>query len=98
MRMISGHQTDEKTNAMEQKIDRDFLANIETLVLDQAEAFVFQNMDHLDEVLSSLNQKPKKLTQINDITRLKDIYTHKLQNQASGRANSDTLTYSALLR
>ena len=37
-------------------------------------------MDHLDEVLSSLNQKPKKLTQINDITRLKDIYTHKLQN------------------
>ena len=83
---------------MEQKIDRDFLANIETLVLDQAEAFVFQNMDHLDEVLSSLNQKPKKLTQINDITRLKDIYTHKLQNQASDRANSHTLTYSALLR
>ena len=41
MRMISGHQTDEKTNSLEQKIDRDFLANIETLILDQAEAFVF---------------------------------------------------------
>jgi hypothetical protein len=33
----------------------DFLSNIEYLVLDQAEAFVFQNMEHLEEVLRSLN-------------------------------------------
>ena len=76
--MITGHQTDDKANTLEGKIDQDFLANIEVLVLDQAEAFVFQNTDHLDEVLASLNIKPKKLTQINDITRIKDIYTHRL--------------------
>ena len=51
--------------------------------MDQAEAFVFQNMDHVDEVLASLNMKPKKLTQINDITRLKDIYSHKLQDKST---------------
>lgn len=62
-------------------------------MLDQAEAFVFQNMDHLDEVLGSLNLKPKKLTQINDITRLKDIYTHKLESDAR-----KVETYSALFR
>ena len=37
-------------------------------------------MEHLDDILRVLNQKPKKLTQLNDITRLKDIYAHKLPN------------------
>lgn len=37
-------------------------------------------MEHLEDILRVLNQKPKKLTQLNDITRLKDIYTHKLPN------------------
>jgi len=75
-------------------MDQDFLANIELVVLDQAEAFVFQNMDHLDEVLACLNLKPKKLTQLNDITRLKDVYSHKLEG-GDGRKDE---TYSALFR
>jgi len=32
-------------------------------------------LEHLEEVLKVLNQKPKKLTQINDISRLFDAYT-----------------------
>ena len=60
--MITGEKVDDKANALTKQIDTDFLANIEFLVLDQAEAFVFQNMEHLDEVLQSLNQRPKKLT------------------------------------
>lgn len=59
--MITGEKVDDKANALKQ-MDTDFLANIEFLILDQAEAFVFQNMEHLDEVLESLNQRPKKLT------------------------------------
>lgn len=58
-----------------QKLDFDFLSSIEFLILDQAEAFVFQNCEHLEEVLRVLNRTPKKLSGLNDITRLKDIYT-----------------------
>lgn len=72
--MIIGAKVDDKANVLKEQIDTDFLANIEHLVLDQAEAFVFQNMEHLDEVLTALNLRPKKLTQINDITRIKDVY------------------------
>lgn len=47
-------------------------------MLDQAEAFVFQNLEHLEEVLKALNKYPKKLTQLNDITRIQEIYSAKL--------------------
>ena len=52
-------------------------------------------MEHVDDVLQSLNQKPKKLTQINDITRLKDIYTH---NKIGGGVNTRAKTYSQVFR
>lgn len=74
LRMIAGHKVDGEVNEMDKEIDKDFLASIEYLVMDTAEAFAFQNMEHLEEVLGSLNLKPKKLTQLNDITRLKEIY------------------------
>lgn len=53
----------------------DFLSSIEFVVIDSAEAFVFQNPEHLEEVLKILNKRPKKLSGLNDINRLKDIYT-----------------------
>lgn len=62
IKMIIGAKVDDKANVLKEQIDTDFLANIEHLVLDQAEAFVFQNMEHLDEVLTALNLRPKKLT------------------------------------
>lgn len=71
---MTGQETDE-TAAREQKIDFDFLSSIEFMVLDQAEAFVFQNPEHLEELLKVINKTPKKLSDLNDITRLRDIYT-----------------------
>ena len=41
IRMIAGHKVDDKGNDLANEIDIDFLASIEFLVLDQAEAFVF---------------------------------------------------------
>ena len=93
--MITSEKVDSKANTLTNQIDTDFLSNIEFLVLDQAEAFVFQNMEHLEEVLQSLNKKPKKLTQMNDITRLKDIYTHNLGTKP---AVNGATTYSQLFR
>ncbi len=56
-------------------MDYDFLSSIEYLVLDQAEAFVFQNMEHLEEILKLINRTPKKLSELNDISRIKELYT-----------------------
>ena len=43
--------------------------------MDQAEAFNFQNPEHLEEVLKFVNKRPKKLAGLNDITRLKELFT-----------------------
>jgi hypothetical protein len=43
--------------------------------LDQAEAFVFQNVEHLEEILKLINKQPKKLSDLNDIQRIKELYT-----------------------
>ena len=44
-------------------------------MLDQAEAFVYQNIEHLEEILRVINKRPKKLQDMNDINRIKDLYT-----------------------
>ena len=62
LRMIAGHKVDGDAEELDKEIDKDFLASIEYLVMDTAEAFAFQNMEHLEEVLGALNLKPKKLT------------------------------------
>ena len=41
LRMIAGQKVDEKANMLDKGVDTDFLASIEYLILDQAEAFVF---------------------------------------------------------
>ena len=76
VRLMTGQETDE-TAAKENKIDYDFLSSIEFLVLDQAEAFVFQNPEHVEELFKVINKTPKKLSDLNDITRLRDIYTQE---------------------
>lgn len=76
VRLMTGQETDE-TAAKENKIDYDFLSSIEFLVLDQAEGFVFQNPEHVEELFKVINKTPKKLSDLNDITRLRDIYTQE---------------------
>lgn len=75
IRILTGQETD-TNDSKENKIDFDFLSSIEFLILDQAEAFQFQNPEHLEELLKVINRTPKKLSGLNDITRLKEVYTH----------------------
>ena len=55
LRLLCGHKVDSKANDMTDKIDQDFLSSIEFLVMDQSEAFIYQNLEHLEEVLKALN-------------------------------------------
>jgi U3 small nucleolar RNA-associated protein 25 len=64
-------------------IDFDFLSSIEYLVLDQAEAFVFQNLEHLEELMKLINRTPKKLQDLNDISRIKELYTGTVKGAGS---------------
>lgn len=75
--MVAGQDGD-NTAAERKKVDFDFLSSIEFLVLDQAEAFVFQNPEHLEELFKVLNKTPKKLQDLNDINRIKPSFTHSL--------------------
>ena len=76
IRFLTGQESDE-TAQKQNKIDCDFLSSIEFLVFDKAEAFVFQNPEHLEELMKVINKTPKKMSGLNDITRMKDIYTHQ---------------------
>ena len=74
LRTLTGQEQDENAQKTT-KVDFDFLSSIEFLVLDQAEAFVFQNVEHLEELIKVINKTPKKLSELNDISRIKDLYT-----------------------
>ena len=74
MRLVTGQETD-ITGQKDKKLDFDFLSSLEILVFDQAEAFGFQNPEHLEELMKVINKTPKKLSDLNDITRLKETYT-----------------------
>ncbi len=36
---------------------------------------MFQNVEHLEELIKVINKTPKKLSDLNDISRIKDLYT-----------------------
>lgn len=36
---------------------------------------MFQNVEHLEELIKVINKTPKKLSELNDISRIKDLYT-----------------------
>jgi hypothetical protein len=50
----------------------DFLSSIEILLLDFSETFIFQNLEHLEEVFSFINRPPKNNQNIVNINRIKD--------------------------
>jgi len=58
-------------------------------VLDQAEAFVFQNLEHLEELMKLINRTPKKLQDLNDISRIKELYTGTVKE--GGGSSSEKL-------
>ena len=46
LRLLCGHKVDSKANDMTEKIDQDFLSSIEFLIMDQSEAYIYQNLVH----------------------------------------------------
>jgi U3 small nucleolar RNA-associated protein 25 len=73
LRLITGQDGEQ-----ENRREYDFLSSVQIVILDQAENFLYQNMDHLEEVLKSINKVPKTLDILNDINRIQDIYLEKL--------------------
>ena len=56
----------------------DFLSSIEIFLMDFSEVFIYQNMEHLNEILSFLNKPPKNNQNIVDINRIKENYANNL--------------------
>ena len=54
----------------------DFLSSIEIFLMDFSEVFIYQNLEHLNEILSFLNKQPKNNQNIVDINRIKDNYAN----------------------
>ena len=54
----------------------DFLSSIEIFLMDFSEVFIYQNMEHLNEILSFLNKPPKNNQNIVDINRIKENYAN----------------------
>lgn len=76
IRKATGLQkTEDEATPIDTKENFDFLSSLEFVVVDQAEAFYFQNPEHLEEVLKVLNKRPKKLSGLGDINRLRSVYT-----------------------
>ena len=56
----------------------DFLSSIEIFLMDFSEVFIYQNLEHLNEILSFLNKQPKNNQNIVDINRIKENYANNL--------------------
>ena len=54
----------------------DFLSSIEIFLMDFSEVFIYQNMEHLNEILSFLNKPPKNNQNIVDINRIRENYAN----------------------
>ena len=54
----------------------DFLSSIEIFLMDFSEIFIYQNMEHLNEILSFINKPPKNNQNIVDINRIKENYAN----------------------
>ena len=54
----------------------DFLSSIEIFLMDFSEVFIYQNIDHLNEILSFINKQPKNNQNIVDINRIKENYAN----------------------
>jgi len=56
----------------------DFLSSIEILLIDFSEIFIYQNLEHLNEILNFVNKIPKNNQNLNSILRIKDLFSNNL--------------------
>ena len=73
LKLSNPNNNNEDSAAKNRKI-YDFLSSIEILLVDFAEVFIYQNIEHLNEILSFLNKMPKNNQNIVSIDRINDNF------------------------
>lgn len=56
---------------IEKEKNHDFLSSIEILFVESAHLFLYQNIQHLEDLLENINNTPQNTENINDINRIK---------------------------
>eukprot|EP01022_Parablepharisma_sp_SALTPOND_P026521 TRINITY_DN64322_c1_g1_i1.p1 TRINITY_DN64322_c1_g1~~TRINITY_DN64322_c1_g1_i1.p1 ORF type:complete len:1202 (-),score=108.17 TRINITY_DN64322_c1_g1_i1:4294-7899(-) len=59
----------------------DFLSSIEIVLLTSAHLFMYQNVDHVEEVLKNLNELPTKTDGLTNINRIMNVFLDKKGKQ-----------------
>merc|ERR1719253_975720 len=57
----------------EDEADVDFLSSIDICLVARGDVLLMQNWDHVNGILNSLNQQPKKITDI-DFSRVRNYF------------------------